>query len=434
VSFTRVTHFNTANLHLFRFDSQRLSLKDVGYVKLVFPTLLHLWQVYIVRLTVSNGDIPLMHFHVPWSHEDLYNLISLRDPSSPATVLNKALHRALRLKLHRPAIDTTAAASLELFLNPRLSYTLQIDSSLWDILSQLVRYYMFLLPTFLFTVLCICVALQINDCRLRTFDTLLAWQVHLPVAGLVFLLYQLLIQFCPQSTFTINLYNNGYYFSLLPLILYAVAMSFWALIALIVDQCIFQVLRSTLSPIANLLVVELNRQTNIMWALQRLLLALPFVSMAICGGANGHIALFFLVVGHTLWRGTINRRLRELLTTLLFFHGLLVILNLTGFIIHLRSIFVQGFLPLYLIMPDPSLISAFCASFVFCTRFTFDRTQSKRLITLRSVLQKHSLVICVLLALLSQVYCAYSIQYLWIFVCLVLFHSTILFFVPTHQA
>ena len=104
---------------------------------------MHLWQVYHIHLSSDNQNMPFMHFHVPWSKEDLYNLVTLRTPSSPSSVLTKVLYRQIRLKLHRPYQSTNQYPSLELFLDPNSSYTLQITYSFLDVLSQLVRYYIY---------------------------------------------------------------------------------------------------------------------------------------------------------------------------------------------------------------------------------------------------------------------------------------------------
>ena len=381
-------------------------------------------------ISLQQPKTPLLHFHVPWSNEDLYNLVSLRDPSSPPTVLAKSLERQMRLKLHRPRPDSSDHPSLELFLDPTSSYTLHIDFSLLDLLAQLVRYYIFLLPTFLFTVLCISFALQIENTSLRTFQTMLAWQVHLPVSIGLTCLYKLVIVCFPF----VNDHANGYYFFLLPFVLYFLALSLWALIAFVVDYLIFDFIRPMLFPLFTHLSQELNQYVKLSRAVQWVLLALPMLSATLFSGSYGHIGLFFLAVLHTLWRGTINRRLRDILTTLLLFHGLLVILNLTGFIIHVRSVLIHGPLPLYLIMPDPSLLSAVCCILAFYGRFLFDRNQSRSLSALKSLVQKHSRTILIVLAIVSQLYCSYAMYRLWILISFVFIHAAMIFFVPTHQA
>ena len=417
-------------VELSTFGSRKLTFQQTGYAKLVFPTLTRLWQVYTVRLVSSNLRTPLLHFHVPWSNEDLYNLVSFRDPSSPLTVLAKSLERQMRLKLHRPRPDSSDHPSLELFLDPTSSYTLHIDFSLLDLLAQLVRYYIFLLPTFLFTVLCISFALQIENTSLRTFQTMLAWQVHLPVSIGLTCLYKLVIVCFPF----VNDHANGYYFFLLPFVLYFLALSLWALIAFVVDYLIFDFIRPMLFPLFTHLSQELNQYVKLSRAVQWVLLALPMLSATLFSGSYGHIGLFFLAVLHTLWRGTINRRLRDILTTLLLFHGLLVVLNLTGFIIHVRSVLIHGPLPLYLIMPDPSLLSAVCCILAFYGRFLFDRNQSRSLSALKSLVQKQSRTILIVLAIVSQLYCSYAMYRLWMLISFVFIHAAMIFFVPTHQA
>ena len=411
--------------------------EKTGYVKLNFPTLTRLWQVYAVRLASNKDDrIPLMRFHVPWSNEDLYNLVSLRQTSSPSTVLAKALRHQMRLKLHRPAPKNdgaNASPSLELFLDPQASYTLHIDSSFVDLLAQLVRYYVFLLPTFLFTVLCVSFTIQIYDVRLRVYQTTFAWQVHLPFAVLLTVLYRLLILLSPRSAFAVNLADNSYDFLFLPLILYAVALTLWALISFVVDYLIFDLIRALLYPLFIQLQTELNHQPKYTRYVETFLLLLPLICALIFSGSIGHIALFFLALGHTLWRGTINVRLREILSTLLFFHGLLTLLNLTGFIIHLRSVFVQGFAPLSLIMPDPLLVSALCAIVAFSCRFLFDRTRLKFVGQLKNFAHRYARFICMAVAILSQVYSSYSMYSLWIWTCVIFVQAALLFFVPVHQ-
>lgn len=418
------------------FTSQTFNFQKIGYVKLNFPTLTHLWQVYTIRLVSNKDQVPLMHFHVPWSNEDLYNLVTLRNPSSPSTVLLKSLHRQMRLKLHRPASkneQSKDSPSLELFLDPQISYTLHIDLSFVDVLAQLVRYHVFLLPTFLFTVLCVSFTLQIYDVRLRVYQTMFAWQVHLPFAVLLTVLYRLLILLCPRSNFVVNLSDNSYYFLLLPMVLYAVALTLWTFIAFIVDYMIFDFIRRFLYPIFIQFHAELSQQTKYTRLVQTILLGSPLIYALIFSGSSAHIALFFLAIGHTLWRGTINIRLREILTTLLFFHGLLVLLNLTGFIIHVRSVFVQSFAPLVMIMPDPSFVSAICSIVAFSFRFIFDRTKITLIGKLRILAHRYARVICMGAAVLSQVYCSYSMSYLWIGICVIFVQATLLFFVPVHQ-
>ena len=379
-----------------------------------------------------------MRFHVPWSNEDLYNLVSLREPSSPKTVLSKSLHRQMRLKLHRPPpldepTEDPLYPSLELFLDPELSYTLYIDASVLDILSQLIRYYVFLLPTFLFSVLCVSFSLQVNEPRLRTYQTMLAWQFHLPIACVIAIIYRLSILFIPRSQFAVNLYDNGYYFFFLPLILYAVALGLWALIALIVDNFLFELFRPIAHPLILYIHQELTGRVKHSRWIQSILLMLPLLATTIFGGSNGHITLFFLAVLHTIWRGTINQRLREILNTLLFFHGLLVVLNLTGFIVHIRSVLIQGLLPLYVIMADPSFLSAICSISAFYCRFLSDGFRGRAFWRIQIFLYRYAQMILIVLALISQVYCSYMMDRLWIFICLVSIHAAIVFFVPLHR-
>ena len=404
-------------------------------MKLIFPSLTHLWQIYTIRLTSTTNDIPLMHFHVPWSNEDLYNLVTLRNPSSPSTVLSKSLHRPMRLKLHRPSPkdQMNRFPSLELYLNSHGSYTIQIDSSFLELLAQLIRYYIFLLPTFLFTVLCVSFSLQIYDIRLRVYQTMFAWQIHLPFAVALTVLYRLLVICCPQSTFVVNLVDNGYYFLCLPLILYAVALTLWTLIALIVDNILFDLIRRILFPLFTQLQNELNYRVKYTRYIQCILLLIPLISTLMFSGSNGHITLFFLAVAHTIWRGTINHRLREILTTLLFFHGLLLLLNLTGFIIYVRSVVLQGFLPLYLIMSDSSFLSAVCSIFAFYSRFLFDRSSSKSIKWLKLMTDRYGRMISMSVAIVSHIYCSYSMHYLWIGICVIFVEATLLFFVRIHQ-
>jgi hypothetical protein len=389
--------------------------------------------VYNVYLSSDNQQIPLIHFHVPWSNEDLYNLVSLRNPSSPSSNLPKSLHRQMRLKLHRPPRFTSAQyPSLELFLNPNSSYTLQIKSSFIDILSQLIRYYIFLLPTFLFTVLCVSYSLQVNDAFLRTFQTMLAWQVHIPIAVLITLLYRIIILIFPSSNFVVNIHSNGYYFFFLPFIMYLLALSLWAIISFIIDYCIFDIIHPILQPIFIGTYNALNLQIGHSHLIQAGFLIIPLVSTLACSGSNGHISLFLFALAHVVWRGTINRRLREVLTTLLLFHGLLVFLNLTGFIIYIKSIIVQGLLPLYLIMSDSSFVSAICCITAFYTRFLLNRTQSRLIQKTKVILRKYNRIILTVLAIICQFFCSYSMYHLWIFIFFIFIHSSVIFFVPSH--
>jgi hypothetical protein len=389
--------------------------------------------VYNIYLSSNNQKLPLIHFHVPWSNEDLYNLVSLRNPSSPTSNLPQSLHRQMRLKLHRLSLHSiNQYPSLELFLNPNSSYNLQINSSFLDILSQLIRYYIFLLPTFLFTVLCISYFIQVNYTGLRTYQTMLAWQVHIPIGILITILYKLIIFIFPSSNFVVNIHLNGYYFLFLPLIIYFLALTLWAIISFIIDYLIFDSIRSILYPIFITIHNELNQQIKYYHLTQLILLLIPLLSTIIFSGSNGHIALFILSLLHIIWRGTINRRLREIFTTLLLFHGLLVFLNLTGFIVHIKSIFVQGLLPLYIIMSDPSLISALCCIFAFYFRFIFNRLQLKLIQKIKFILYKYNRLILILLAISCQFLCSYSMYYLWIYIFLVFIHAAVIFFIPIH--
>ncbi|UJR36520.1 hypothetical protein I4U23_029241 [Adineta vaga] len=391
------------------FGSHTLSLKQIGYKKLVFPTLAHLWQVYNVYLKSDNQQIPLIHFHVPWSNEDLYNLVTLRNPSSPSSTLPKSLHRQMRLKLHRlpTTISSNQYPSLELFLDPKSSYTLEIHYSFIDILAQLIRYYIFLLPTFLFTVLCVSYSMQVIDTRLRTYQTILAWQIHIPIAIIITLLYKMIILLFPTADFVVNIHSNGYYFFLLPFILYLVAMSLWAMISFIVDYLIFDISRSLLHPGVLFLHYEMSHQPVYLRIIQWIILSMPLLSTFVFSGSNGHITLFLIALLHVMWRGTLNQRVKEILTTLLLFHSLLVCLNLTGFIVHVKSIFVQGLLPLYIIMSDPSLFSAICCTGAFYLRFLFDRTQSRSIQTMKSILFNNNRLFLISLALISQIFSVY---------------------------
>ncbi len=390
--------------------------------------------MYNIYLSSTNQKIPLIHFHVPWSNEDLYNLVSLRNPSSPSSNLPKSLHRQMRLKLHRlPLSPSDQYPSLELFLDPNSSYTLEITYSFLDILSQLIRYYIFLLPTFLFTVLCISYSLQVNDTVLRTYQTMLAWQIHIPIAILITIFYKIIILIFPSSNFVVNIHSNGYYFVFLPLIMYFLALSLWALISFIVDYLIFNFTRIMLSPAIVYVHNELHHQMKYTRLIQLLLLAMPLLSTLLFSGSNGHITLFILALAHAFWRGTINRRLREILTTLLLFHGLLVILNLTGFIIHVKSIIAQGLLPIYLMMPDPSLLSAICCIGAFYLRFTLDRSQSKIIQRMKLILYRYNQLFLISLAMISQFGCSYAMYHLWILIFFVFVHAAVIFFVPLHQ-
>ncbi len=339
----------------------------------------------------------------------------------------------MRLKLHRlPRSSSNQYPSLELFLNQKSSYTLQINSSFLDILSQLIRYYIFLLPTFLFTVLCISYSLQINDIFLRTYQTMLAWQVHIPIAILITILYKIIILIFPSSNFVVNIHSNGYYFFFLPLIMYFLALSLWGIISLIIDYFIFDSIRFILQPTFIGVLNALHIQPTVAQLIQWFLLSIPLLATIACSGSNGHITLFLLALSHIIWRGTINRRLKEVLTTLLLFHGLLVFLNLTGFIIYIKTLFVQGLLPLYLIMSDPSFLSALCCIAAFYFRFIFNRTQSKLIRKIKSILLKNNRVILTVVAISCQFLCSYSMYYLWMFIFFIFIHSAVIFFVPTY--
>jgi len=166
---------------------------------------------------------------------------------------------------------------------------------------------------------------------------------------------------------------------------------------------------------------------------QRLIsLIIPLLS-TLFSGSHGHITLFIIALFHVIWRGTINRRLKAILTTLLLFHGLLVALNLTGFIIHIKSMVRQGFFPLHVMMSDSSLISAICCILVFYLRFIFHRSQSKLIRKIKFIINKSNRIILILLAMISQIYCSYSIYNLWILISLIFIHAAVIFFVPLHQ-
>ncbi|CAF4044047.1 unnamed protein product [Rotaria sp. Silwood2] len=416
------------------FGSQTLSFNKTGYVKLIFPTLVHLWQVYNIYLSSNNQKMPLIHFHVPWSNEDLYNLITLRNPSSPSSVLPKSLYRQMRLKLHRPPpLTTDKYPSLELFLDSNSSYNLQITYSFLDILSQLIRYYIYLLPTFLFTVLCISYLLQVNDVALRTYQTMLAWQIHIPIAILITILYKIIIYLFPSLNFVVDIHSNGYYFFFLPLIVYFLALSLWALISFIVDYLILDFIRRLLYSLLIHLYNELNQQLRFVRLFQWFMLSMPLFATIIFSGSQGHMTLFVIAVLHTVWRGTINRRLREILTTLILFHGLLVILNLTGFIVHVKSLIVQGLYPLYIMMPDPSFLSAICCLLTFYLRFIFNQSQIQLIQTIKLSLLKYNRSILILLAIISQFFCSYSMNYLWILISFIFIHAAVIFFNPSHR-
>jgi len=340
----------------------------------------------------------------------------------------------MRLKLHRLSLNSNNEyPSLELFLDPNSSYNLSINFSFLDILSQLIRYYIFLLPTFLFTVLCISYSIQVNYPILRTYQTMLAWQVHIPIAILITILYKIIIFLFPLSNFVVHIHSNGYYFLFLPLIIYFLGLSFWAMISFIIDYIILDYIRPILYPLFNYLNNELNHEVKYSRLFQLILLLLPLLSTLLFSGSNGHMALFVFALLHIIWRGTINRRLREILTTLLLFHGLLVLLNLTGFIVHIKSIFVHNLLPLYIVMSDPSLISAlFCIS-AFYTRFIFNKLQLKLIQKIKLIFYKYNRIILILLAISSQFLCSYSMYYLWIYIFLVFIHAAVIFFIPIHQ-
>ncbi len=390
--------------------------------------------MYNIHLSSTNDQIPLIHFHVPWSNEDLYNLVSLRDPSSPSKTLAKSLHRRMRLKLHRSSgFSMNQYPSLELFLDPKSSYTLQISSSFLDILSQLIRYYIFLLPTFLFTVLCVSYFLQVNYTTLRTYQTMLAWQVHIPIILLISILSHVIISIFPSSNFVVNIHSNGYYFLFLPAILYFLALSLWAIISFLIDYVLLDSIRSILFPIFTQIQIELNQQIKYSYLIQSIALLIPLFATLIFSGSNGHITLFLIAFSHTIWRGTINRRLREILTTLLLFHGLLVSLHLTGFIIHIKSLIVQGLYPLYMMMPDPSFISAIFCILAFYVRFLPNRPPLKLIQTIKWIFYKYNRIILISLAIGSQFLCSYSMYYLWIFICFIFIHAAMIFFIPLHQ-
>jgi hypothetical protein len=261
---------------------------------------------------------------------------------------------------------------------------------------------------------------------------MLAWQVHIPIGILITILYKLIIFIFPSSNFVVNIHLNGYYFLFLPLIIYFLALTLWAIISFIIDYLIFDSIRSILYPIFITIHNELNQQIKYYHLTQLILLLIPLLSTIIFSGSNGHIALFILSLLHIIWRGTINRRLREIFTTLLLFHGLLVFLNLTGFIVHIKSIFVQGLLPLYIIMSDPSLISALCCIFAFYFRFIFNRLQLKLIQKIKFILYKYNRLILILLAISCQFLCSYSMYYLWIYIFLVFIHAAVIFFIPIH--
>jgi len=262
---------------------------------------------------------------------------------------------------------------------------------------------------------------------------MLAWQIHIPIGILITIFYQIIIQIFPSSNFVMNIYSNGYYFFFLPLILYFLAISLWAIISFIIDYFIFDSIHRLLYPVFIYVQNELNQQIKYAQLIQWILLIIPLFSTLVFSGSNGHIALFTIALLHIIWRGTINRRLRQMLTTLLLFHGLLVFLNLTGFIIHIKSIFIQGLLPLNMMMPDPSFISALCCITTFYFRFLFNQSQLKFLQKLKLIFYKYNQFILILLAISSQFFCSYSMYYLWIFICLIFIHAAVIFFIPSHQ-
>ncbi|CAF0811000.1 unnamed protein product [Rotaria sp. Silwood1] len=425
---------NEQIVELSTFGSQTLSFHKAGYVKLVFPTLIHLWQVYNIYLSSNSQQMPLIHFHVPWSNEDLYNLITLRNPSSPSTVLSKSLYRQIRLKLHRPPLLTTDEyPSVELFLDSNSSYNLQITYSFLDILAQLTRYYIYLLPTFLFTVLCISYSLQVNDVALRTYQTMLAWQIHIPIAICITILYKVMINLFPSLDFVVNIHSNGYYFFFLPLIIYFLALSLWAIISFIIDYLILDFIRSLIYPLFICVHNDLNQQLKYVRLFQGFMLLIPLFSTIVFSGSQGHITLFLIALLHIMWRGTINGRLREVLTTLLLFHGLLVILNVTGFIVHIGSILMQGPYPLYTMMSDPSFFSAICCILTFYLRFRFNRSQVQGIQIIKLTFLKYNRSILILLAIVSQFFCSYSMYSLWILIAFIFFHVAVIFFNPSHR-
>jgi len=261
---------------------------------------------------------------------------------------------------------------------------------------------------------------------------MLAWQVHIPIGILITILYKLIILIYPSSNFVVNIHSNGYYFLFLPLIIYFLALSLWAIISFVIDYLIFDYIRSMLYPIFMTIHNELNHQIKYSRLIQLILLLIPLLSTLLFSGSNGHITLFIISLLHTIWRGTINRRLREILTTLLLFHGLLVFLNLTGFIVHIKSIIIEGLYPLYITMSDPSLISALCCIFAFYLRFIFNYLQLKLFQKIKFIFYEYNRLILILLAISSQFLCSYSIYYLWIYIFLVFIHAAVIFFIPIH--
>jgi len=409
------------------FGSRTFTFSQTSYEKLVFPTLDTLWQVYQLTLISSDSrQTPFIHFHVPWSNEDLYNLVSLRNPSSPSTVLSQTLQRAIRLKLHR--LSSTGSSSIEFYLQPNSTYTFQIHSSFLDILAQLARYYIFLLPTFLFTVLCVSYSIQINNPNLRTYQTMLAWQIHLPMALFITILYRLVIFLFPSMSFVVNLHSNGYYFFILPFILYGLAMSLWACLSFIIDYILFDSIQRLIYPIFIAIQNELYYQQKLFNSIQLLGLLIPLLATVFFSGSNGHIALFLIALVHIIWRRTINRRLQEILTTLLLFHGLLVCLHLTGFILHIKSLLVEGFYPLYMLTWDCSLPSAFISILAFYLRF-----QSKYFSQLQTFAFRYNQLFLFILSLSAQFFCSYSMYLLWIYICVIFMHVALIYFLPKQQ-
>ncbi|CAF1188717.1 unnamed protein product, partial [Didymodactylos carnosus] len=336
------------------YGSTTYHFNSTGYVKLYIPNLTYLWQVYGVQLESSNCPTtkqrPLIHFHVPWSNEDVYNLVTLRDPSatrsssassSSSSLLSVPLTRNMLLKLHRPRLNFSKNddyPSLELFLNVQCAYTLTITYSYLDILSQFIRYYIFLLPSFLFSVLCISLAIQIHFPTMKTYETMFLWSIHLPIAGALTIFDKLVIVLYPlrSSDLIIHLYATGYYFFLLPFVFYLLALTILAIVSYLFDRLCFDLIRYFCQNLFQMTYNELQRYQNSAKYVKILWFFILISCTLLISGSCGQIALCYIAFFHCLYCGYINRPLREILTTLFLFHLLLVSLNLSGFIVHIR--------------------------------------------------------------------------------------------------
>lgn len=398
-----------------RFSSTKLSFEGKSYVKLIFPSLTKLWQIYQVKIDAKQNEIPLMRFNVPWSNEDLYNLISEKNPS-------KLIHRSIRLKMHRSRkfSGNNSSVSLEIFFGRKSTQKLTIEFSSIEFLSQLVRYEIFLLPTYLFTVLCVSLSILLVDDRIRLIETFFRWKIHLSFAVFLVFFSRLTNSLRPN-------FDSSYDFLVLPFFLYFFSMSFWMLISFFVDFLFFGWFRFFFT--TNLLEIDRIFQPK-----SSFFLVLPFFSIFLFSSSHGQIAMFFISFVDAIYRGTIHRRFSHILSFLLFLQAFLLVFNSAAFIVHVRNLLVASFLPIFIVGNDSTLLPTFVTFFTFSLRFLLPKMQNSFLHRIKLFLQHNGQIICFIVALFNQIFCFYSICYLWIFVNFIFILVDFSFFLRSHSA